>query len=608
MPTLLCSVGTSWAVVPEAMHLLGAGGFDAVHVLTSSSPRVTPGLQHLQAYLQRHPVREFSISRLAGFAELNDERDHERFEEVLYRWMLAMAPDPGSRYVCLAGGYKTISAAVQKAAAVLGAAEVFHVLCEPRFGSEGKTEAQTLDEVEEACRSGAVRYVRLGPESGWPQLAALRADSYPLGWSGEPPLRDVAAPDDRLRRRLRDIVERSHHIAGAWDRLSNLPFASLATCSRAQLDWLDNPLDPAADAAWVRALPKVELHCHLGGFATHGELLALVRAAAHLPHDLPQGGEPALPAGWPLPAEPLGLEAYMHLGDATGSRLLCDPGCLVRQCELLYQALVGDNVVYAEIRCSPANYAAAGRSAWDVLACIRDTFQRCMDESPVDRRCHMNLILVATRQEGGDRSRIARHLALAVTAAEHWADGCRVVGVDLAGFEQPATRAALFATDFEVAHRVGLAVTVHAGENDDVEGIWQAVFRLNARRLGHALHLREAPDLLRAVAERGIGVELCPYANLQVKGYPLGETARGAHTAYPLTDYLAAGVRATVNSDNLGISAATLSDNLLLTALLCPGITRLDLVRLQANAAAVAFLGAGRDRVLEASLAAVPFA
>lgn len=585
------------------MQLLGPDGFQAVHVLTTSSRKVDDGLAWLHEYTRRHPVRDFSISRVAGFAELVNERDHASFEEVLYRWVVHMAPDPSSRYVCLAGGYKTMSAAMQKAAAVLGAAEVFHVLCEPRFGDGGNREPASLDEVEQAIAEGALRFVRLGAESGWPQLADVRADSFPLHVDGEGPVRSVAAPDARFRERVREIVERSHRIAGVWDELSSLPFASLATWSRADLDWLDEPLDPATDAAWVRSLPKVELHCHLGGFATQGEALNKVRAAAEDSGRLPPLARPELPVGWPRPQEPVTLDAYMHLGDANGSALLSDPGCLDMQCRLLYQALVDDHVVYAEIRCSPANYQdpARGRSPWDVLADIRACFQQAMDESAPDRRCHVDLLLIATRQESRDRSPIARHLALAITAAEHWREGCRVVGVDLAGFEHRDTRAAIFATDFEAAHRVGLAVTVHAGENDDVEGIWQAVFKLSARRLGHALHLRQAPDLLRAVAERGIGVEMCPYANLQIRGYSTGGTGE----RYPLANYLDAGVLATVNSDNLGISAATLSDNLLLAGELCPGLRRVDVLCLQANAARVAFLSPAEHGRLRARLGAI---
>lgn len=36
MPALLCSLGASWAVVPEAFHLPGTQ-FDAAHVLTSDT-------------------------------------------------------------------------------------------------------------------------------------------------------------------------------------------------------------------------------------------------------------------------------------------------------------------------------------------------------------------------------------------------------------------------------------------------------------------------------------------------------------------------------------------------------------------------------------------
>lgn len=601
---LLCTVGTSWAVVPEAMDLFGEGGFAAVHVLTTASPRLEAGLEQLTEYLRRHPIPEFTLSRVEGFADLRSEEDHARFEEVLLRWLVHRCPDPARRWVCLAGGYKTISAAMQRAASLLGAAEVFHVLCEPRFGPSGDREAGTLEEVERALAEGAVRYVRLGPEAGWPQLQRLRPEDFPLVTRGEGPLQWVSASDRALTRRVAEALETSRRLASSWERLADLPFPSLATWPPGHLEWLHQPLDPAADAPWVRALPKVELHCHLGGFATHGEALARVRAAARDPGRLPPLAEPPLPEGWPLPPRPVGLEAYMRLGDATGSALLRDPGCLAEQCRLMYEALVRDRVVYAELRCSPANYAdpARGRSAWDVIADIRAAFQAAMAAAPPDRRCHVNLLLIATREEGGDRSRIARHLALAITAAEHWRTGCRVVGVDLAGFEHRQTRAALFATDFEPAHRVGLAVTVHAGENDDVEGIWQAVFKLSARRLGHALHLGRAPDLLRAVAERGIGVEMCPYANLQIKGYPLDD-ARGER--YPLAEYLAAGVPVTLNTDNPGISAATLSDNLLLAARLCPGLRRVDLLRVQAHAAQVAFLTPAERGALRLRLGAV---
>ncbi len=612
---LFISLGTSPAVVPEAF-LMPDISFGAVHVLTTERPEV----DLIQDFFRRHaPKVNLTISRVAGFTDFITEADHFRFEETLYRWVLASGASPLNRYFCLSGGFKTMSAAVQKAASVLGAAEVFHVLADGGSGLPS-----TIDEILAAKEQEHLHWIRLGSESGWPQLREARPADYPLvvireengiGW--------LRTEDDRFRARLSQIVERSHHIADAWDQLSQLPFAVLATWSAADLAWIRQPVNPEAetDRNWVASLPKVELHCHLGGFATSGELLDQVRLAAIHPEGLPPNREIQTPPDWPAPGSPVGLEHYRNLGDNNGSRLLRDPGCLRRQCELLYEHLVQQHVVYAEIRCSPANYAdaALGRSPWEVLTDIRDTFQSCMARAAIHAgapvpACRVNLIIIGTRQTGGDyRAGIARHLALAVTAAEHWPDsaGCRVVGVDLAGYEDVTTRAHYFREEFTAVHRCGLALTVHAGENDDAEGIWRAVFDLNARRLGHALSLSQSPELLRSVADRGIGIEMCPYANLQIRGFQIASNPAlaGNSKSYPLLQYLRAGAKVTVNTDNIGISAATLTDNLLLAAHLCPGLARLDLLRLQRNALDSAFLAAEeRNTIIGHYADAIPFA
>lgn len=590
MAVLLVSLGTSPAIVPEAFLLPGVK-FDAVHVLTTESTSVEM-IPHW--FAAETPGVELTISRVKGFQDFKSEEDHFRFEEVLYRWYLEKSSGAGLPYVCLSGGFKTMSAAMQKAAGILGAAEVFHVLADGVYPASGnanqKRPAATLEEIKDSFNNGHLHWIRLGAESGWPQFREYDPKDFPLtSESVDGFTRVVSAPDSSFRDRLHEILTRSRNIAGAWEQLGDLPFPVLATWSGSQLEWLRQPVDPdsAADRAWIGGLPKIELHCHLGGFATHGELLRRVRESAENPDNLPELCEPPQPERWPLPEHPIGLPEYMRLGDANGSKLLRDPGCLRAQCRLLYEHLLEQNVVYAEIRCSPNNYTSRGRSAWRVLEDIREEFQSLMDRHPDG--CRVNLLVIATRRDGGDRSDISRHLALAITAAQHWTNGCHVVGVDLAGFEHKDTRAALFATDFEPVHRVGLAVTVHAGENDDAEGIWQAVFKLNARRLGHALRLIEAPDLERAVADRRIGVEMCPFANFQIKGFPLKPTG-GERSDYPLRSYLRGGIRVTVNTDNIGISSASLTDNLLLAARLCPGLTRMDILRLQSNALESAFL------------------
>ena len=493
MPTLLCTLGSSWAVVPEAFHLLGPGpsGFSAVHVLTSDSPTTDKSASEVRNYFtSRYPNVELTIAHVADFSDLRCSADHERFEEVLLRWILLHAPNPAERYLCLAGGFKTMSSAMQRAAGFLGAAEVFHVLAAATIN--------TPELIEQAAATGAIDFVRLGAEPGWPALAHLCSADFPLNHESHD---KVSVVDHDLSNRITALTAKQHHISRNFEQLSELPFAALATLSPARLAWLNQRFKPtsAGHQTWLGALPKVELHCHLGGFATHGEALESVRAAATCPELLPKLLDRPFLAGWPTPPTPCGLAGYLPLGDNNGSRLLRDAGCLRAHCESLYAALIADGVLYAEIRCSPNNYATTSRSAWDVLNDIRTHFQLCMEGSAASRpgqtaACHVNLIIIATRKDGGDRSDISRHLALAITAAGQWSedDRCRVVGVDLAGLEHRDTRAALFATDFEAIHRVGLAVTIHAGENDDAEGIWQAVFKLNTRRLGHALHLNQS--------------------------------------------------------------------------------------------------------------------
>jgi adenosine deaminase len=412
---------------------------------------------------------------------------------------------------------------------------------------------------------------------------------------------------------VEETVARSQRIATSWDRLPDLPFPELASWSGADLAWLEQPVDPERDRQWIADLPKIELHCHLGGFATEGADLTAVQRAADFPDLLaPPAGMPPIPENWPRPASPIALSTYMRLGDAGGSRVLHDPGCLREHCRRLYAHVAGQNIRYAEIRCSPGNYAQAGRSPWNVLWDLCREFDAAAEEHLKSGGipCRLNLLIVATRRESGDfRTAISRHLALALSASEHRertaASACRVVGVDLAGYEDARTRAHYFREDFTAIHRCGLAVTVHAGENDGPEGIWSAVFDLNARRLGHALHLIDSPELMRSVADRGIAIEMCPYANLQIRGFhPMKrQDSDGFFPRYPLKRYLEAGIRATVNTDNIGISRASLTDNLLLAAELCPDLTRMDLLRLQRNAVDTSFLPAIERQQLASQIA-----
>lgn len=579
---LLCTLGSSWAVVPEAF-LLGNGAkhYDGVLVLTTTGTQV-PVATCRSWFSEHYPSVTLTVLAVEGLDDLACAEDHHRFEEALLRCYYSLLTLSEQIDVCLAGGFKTMSSAAHQMADLLGCQCLFHVTAPvgERFDSH--------ESILSGISDRKIRLINLGPRAGWPTIRELAAEAPGIPKeSGLIEIDDVA-----LREKVYARLEVANRLVASERDLATLPFAQIARWAPSQRHWLEQPLDPIADSEWVRALPKIELHCHLGGFATHGDLLEKVRAAAH--DDLPPIKDCDPHGNWPVPDNAIGLESYRNLGDNNGSALLKDPGCLKKHIQLLYKHLQEQRVQYAEIRCSPANYTQGERTPWRVLSDILEYFAQCQSEASDAGNLapRVNLIIIATRQTSGDfRTHISRHLALAATAAEHWTNESlpRVVGVDLAGFESKETRAHYFREDFTAALRLGLGITIHAGENDDAEGIWSAILDLNTRRLGHALHLQQSPTLLRTVADRRIGIEMCPYANLQIIGFPLDQSVPDAST-YPLLAYLEAGVPVTVNTDNISISSASLTENFLLLARLCPGIKRIHILQILRHAVDQSFL------------------
>ena len=581
-------------IIPLAFQSEGTL-FDEVHIFTTENERAEAFYKELGAFFQsKKTIFTFTVTEgisLPDTTELN-----KQFEESLYQWFIEKSKDI-LPYVCLSGGTKTIPAMMQKAAQLFGAKEIFHVISNKDMGKN----PETIEEVEQALTKGQIQVVRFGPETGWPSFRRIIST---LAFSGSDCIEGSFFKKEKPRNfSLLSEIEGiqkgiKSHFTG--DDEDILPFASLLLLPSSLRLWLKQPLQES-DREWVLALPKTELHCHLGGFATQSPLLDKVRKSAQYPDKLRVIQNIKLPDPWPIPEKTIPLIEYMHLGDNNGSALLSDPGCLSKQIELLYSTLQEDNIKYAEIRCSPYNYTRY-QSALKVLEQITGAFQHLMDASERQNRCHVNLIIIITRKDEGDLSSISKHLALAVTAASnnYRQDGkCRVVGVDLAGYETKATRASYYQHDFTGVHRCGLAVTAHAGENDDAEGIWQAVFQLNARRIGHALHLFQAKDLIQTFSDRQIAVEMCPYANYQIKGfYPMP----GKEAKYPLLQYLRAGIPVTVNTDNIGISSAGLTDNFMMAGKMLPELTRLDVLKLIRNGIESAFLNQAEKRGLMISI------
>jgi hypothetical protein len=393
MNHLLCSLGTSHAIVIEAVLLLGKEiGQEAaltVSIITSASPKIIESIKNLQPFVEDHPKIIFNFYRVKDFSDLTTEAEQNLFDETLNRLYLQLRsalPDGGKLFVCLAGGFKTMSASMQQSVGWFGADGLFHLLAQ--------SNPTTEEDVRKAMSNQTLTKIDLYAPSGWPQLRALTANDYPLRREPDQSFPDclrvfiASAPPhesekEKLTKKIHDIVNRAARIAGNLDKIANLPFPGLAAWNEEHLACLDEPLHSENDRAWIEDLPKIDLHLHLGGFATHGDELRQVQAARREVEKLLPAA-PDFPPGWPEPDECCGLEQYRQLGDASGSKLLNDVGCLKKQCELLYDHLRQQHVIYAEIRCSPAKYVNPSQdeiaTPWQVLECVRDTFRARMEK------------------------------------------------------------------------------------------------------------------------------------------------------------------------------------------------------------------------------------
>lgn len=157
-----------------------------------------------------------------------------------------------------------------------------------------------------------------------------------------------------------------------------------------------------------------------------------------------------------------------------------------------------------------------------------------------------------------------------------------IVALDLAGDEKgfPAIR---FKEHFKLARDAGWNITVHAGEADGPQSIWQAIEELGATRIGHGVAAREDHRLMDFMANNGISIECCLTSNFQT----------GACTdiaEHPIKTFIEKGIVVTLNTDDPGVSGIEIADEYKLAREVV-GLTAEQLAQIQLNGIEVAFVG-----------------
>jgi adenosine deaminase len=209
--------------------------------------------------------------------------------------------------------------------------------------------------------------------------------------------------------------------------------------------------------------------------------------------------------------------------------------------ENIVEEAVKNQVKLLELRYSPIIHTYAGLTLRQAIRAVLTGMNQARSRHDIQ----LGLVIIAMRQQG---PHIAKILARqAISEAQHLHKRVGVVGFDLAGAER-GNNPRLFREAYEIAESGQLGLTVHVGEDEGPDCIWQAIDELGVNRIGHGCSAVSDKELLRRMARDRILVECCVTSN-----YQTGAVKRGHE--HPIYTFLEYGVPVAVCTDNTTVSA-----------------------------------------------------
>jgi adenosine deaminase len=343
----------------------------------------------------------------------------------------------------------------------------------------------------------------------------------------------------------------------------------------------------------LRALPKVSLHDHLDGGLRPQTIIEL---AADQGHELPADNADDLGRWFSGSADSRSLMPYLETFDQTIA-VMQTAANLRRVAAEFVADLAADGVVYGEARWAPEQHLRAGLTLPEATEAVRDGLAQGMTACRArGDEIEVRQLLIAMRQAEPT-------LDIAQLAVRYRSEG--VAGFDIAGPEKgyPPSR---FLESFQLLRRQNVSYTIHAGEADGCESIWEAVQVCGANRIGHGVAMIEdirqderggeaLGDFAEYVLNEQIPLEMCPSSNVHT-----GTVA--SIEEHPIHRLDRLGFRVTVNPDNRLMSATTLTREFALLAEAFDYSLE-DLRRLGSNAAKSAFAPYGTRKALVARIA-----
>jgi aminodeoxyfutalosine deaminase len=323
-------------------------------------------------------------------------------------------------------------------------------------------------------------------------------------------------------------------------------------------------------SAYLKEMPKVELHVHLEGTISASTAVELAAR-----HGIQADRLPLVDGRFPDPFSDFEhfVAVYIEI-----SKLVREPEDLRTIAAAFARSQVQQNVLYTEVTFTAGTHVDNGMDQRAMWEAVTDGLKEAGPDHEI------RLIVDAVRDKG------AKDGPRTVSLVE--SSDAPIVGLGLTGIEGSVPEGE-FRILREAATANGFGLAVHAGEAGGPGNVIAALDDLGADRIGHGVASARDARLLTRLASEGVPVEVCPSSNVALGLFPTLEE-------HPLPEMFAAGVKVSINSDDPPFFSTTLTDELQIAERLL-GVGPSVMLDLQRRAAQASFAPVAiKKRVLAA--------
>ncbi len=313
--------------------------------------------------------------------------------------------------------------------------------------------------------------------------------------------------------------------------------------------------------AFIRRIPKAELHLHIEGTLEPEMMFELARKHRL---KLPYASVEQLRQAYSFSNLQSFLDIYYQ-----GAEVLRDEDDFYALTSAYVRRAHADGVVHAEIFFDPQTHTARGVPFATVIGGIHSALEEATRALGITHRLILCFLRHLSAQEAMTTLEQALPHVWAITA----------VGLDSSEAGHPPSK---FAEVFARARSEGLLTVAHAGEEGPPEYVSEALDLLQVKRVDHGVRSAEDPALLARLVRDRVPLTVCPLSNVRLRVFDRMED-------HNLKRLLRQGLCVTVNSDDPAYFGGYVAENYL-AAFRALVLSRADIVQLASNSFEASFL------------------